>query len=63
MKIVIVIEGGAVQSVVKPKGVELEIRDFDVDGVDVTHDRERFRKDKSGHWYQRMFWGKDVSGK
>jgi len=54
-KILIIIQGGNVQSVVKPIGVELEIRDFDVEGVDAEGD-ERCKKDEDGDWYQEMFW-------
>ena len=54
----IVIAGGAVQSVVKPRGVALEIRDYDVDGADVEKN-ENCEQDEDGDWYQRMFWDED----
>jgi hypothetical protein len=58
-KIVIVISGGAVQSVIKPKGIELEIRDFDVEGSDIPENNDNYRQDDAGDWYQRMFWSQD----
>lgn len=51
----IVIAGGAVQSVTKPKGITLEIRDYDVDGADIDN-TDIYKQDKEGDWYQRMFW-------
>lgn len=53
-KVLIIISGGAVQSVQKPKGVSVEIRDYDLDRTDVGDDRSRFRQDKDGDWYERM---------
>jgi hypothetical protein len=58
-KIIIVIEGGTVQSVVKPKGIELEIRDFDVEGADIPENDSNYQQDESGDWYQRMVWGSE----
>ena len=51
-KVLIVIEGGAVQNVLKPAAVEVEIRDFDTDGMDGPN----IRKSKDGDSYQRMLW-------
>jgi hypothetical protein len=58
-KVLIIISGGAVQSVIKPKGIELEIRDFDVEGSDIPENNDNYRQDESGDWYQRMFWGSE----
>jgi hypothetical protein len=58
-KIVIIISGGAVQSVIKPKGIELEIKDYDVDGADIPENNDNYRVDEEGDWYQRMFWSED----
>ena len=57
-RIQIVIAGGVVQSVVKPKGVSLEIRDYDIDEND-TENSEHCEQDEEGDWYQRIFWGED----
>lgn len=58
-RVVIVIEGGAVQSVIKPKGIELEIRDYDVQQIDAEQD-PRCKLDKEGDWYQEMLWEADT---
>jgi hypothetical protein len=58
-KIVIIISGGAVQSVQKPKGIELEIRDYDVEGADIPENNDNYRVDEEGDWYQIMFWSQD----
>ena len=55
-RVLIVISGGAVQSVTKPKGIELEIRDYDIDVADVLSEDEMLRKNEDGDWYQYMFW-------
>ena len=57
-KVQVVIAGGAVQSVVKPRGVALEIRDYDIDGADVEKN-ENCEQDEEGDWYQRMVWDED----
>ena len=54
----IVISGGAVQSITKPLGITLEIRDYDVEGADVDNS-DIYKKDENGDWYQRMFWNND----
>jgi hypothetical protein len=59
--IIITISGGAVQQVIKPAGIELEIRDYDVEGGDIPEGNDNYRQDKDGDWYQRMFWGEDQS--
>jgi hypothetical protein len=58
-KIIIIISGGAVQGVTKPKGVALEIRDYDVEASDIPENNEHYQRDDSGDWFQRMFWGED----
>jgi hypothetical protein len=54
----IVISGGAVQSVCKPAGVALEIRDYDVEGSDVENN-DNCKQDEEGKWYQKMLWSED----
>jgi hypothetical protein len=61
-KVLIIISGGAVQSVIKPKGIELEIRDFDIEGSDVPPGNDNYKQDKDGDWYQRMFFGTNEKG-
>jgi hypothetical protein len=61
-KIVIIISGGAVQSVTKPKGISVEIRDFDIEASDIPEGNDNYRQDKDGDWYQRMFWGANEKG-
>jgi len=58
-KVLIIISGGAVQGVTKPKGVALEIRDYDVEATDIPENNEHYQRDDSGDWFQRMFWGED----
>jgi hypothetical protein len=58
-KIIIIISGGAVQNVQMPKGVALEIRDYDVEGGDIPEGNDNYRQDENGDWYQRMLWGED----
>jgi hypothetical protein len=58
-KVLIIISGGGVQQVTKPTGIELEIRDYDVEGGDIPEGNDNYRQDKDGDWYQRMFWSKD----
>lgn len=56
-RIYVIISGGAVQSIKKPKGMELEIRDYDTDQV--FHEADRppgVKKDEHGDWYQEMRW-------
>lgn len=55
-RVVIVIEGGAVQSVIKPKDIEVEVRDYDLDGVDIPRENEMFKKDEDGDWFQLLLW-------
>jgi hypothetical protein len=58
-KVLIIISGGAVQAVVKPKGIALEIRDYDVEGDDFPENNEHFQRDDHGNWFQRMYWSED----
>jgi hypothetical protein len=58
-KVLIIISGGAVQSVTKPVGVVLEIRDYDVEGDDFPENNEHFQRDDHGNWFQRMYWSED----
>lgn len=58
-RVLIIIQGGAVQSVVKPRGIELEIRDYDVENIDAEQD-SRCKLDKEGDWFQEMFWDADT---
>jgi len=59
-KIEIIISGGAVQSVSKPSGITLEIKDYDIDKAD-AEENESCKKDKDGNWYQSMFWSEDIT--
>jgi len=54
-KVLIIINGGVAQLEEKPLGVEVEIRDYDVEGIDAEGD-ERCKKDEDGDWYQLMLW-------
>jgi len=58
-KVLIIISGGAVQGITKPKGIELKIRDYDVDRCDLPENNPQCRQDKDGDWYQLMFWSKN----
>ena len=40
--------------------VKVEIRDYDVEGIDAEDD-ERCKKDDDGDWYQQMLWEPTVS--
>jgi len=51
-KVLIVIEGGAVQEVRKPANVIVEIRDYDVD----NDWEENVKIDEAGDHYQEMLW-------
>jgi len=53
-KVEIIISGGAVQDVVCPRGVEVIIRDYDVEGVDESNTSWDIRRDTEGDLYQRM---------
>jgi hypothetical protein len=61
-KVLIKISGGAVQSVQKPKGISLEIRDYDIKASDIPDNNDNYRQDKDGDWYQRMFFGSNEKG-
>ena len=58
-KVLIIINGGVAQLEIKPFGVEVEIRDYDVEGIDAEGD-ERCKKDLEDDWYQEMIWESDV---
>ena len=58
-KILIIINGGVAYLEIKPKGIEVEIRDYDVEGIDAEGD-ERCKKDLEDDWYQEMIWESDV---
>jgi hypothetical protein len=57
-KVQIVISGGAVQSVIKPAGITLEIRDYDVEGSDAVNN-DNCKQDDEGRHYQEMLWSED----
>ena len=59
-KVLIIIKGGAVHGIRKPKGVELEIRDYDIEGSGLEEDNDAFQQDKDGAWFHKMFWGVDA---
>ena len=50
----VIISGGAVQDVVCPRGVEVIIRDYDVEGVDESNTSWDIRRDSEDYLYQRM---------
>jgi len=50
----VIISGGAVQDVVCPRGVQVIIRDYDVEGVDESSTSWDIRRDSEGYLYQRM---------
>ena len=50
----IIISGGAVQDVVCPQGVQVIIRDYDVEGVDESNTSWDIRRDSENYLYQRM---------
>lgn len=50
----VIISGGAVQDVVCPKGVQVIIRDYDVEGVDESNTSWDIRRDAENDLYQRM---------
>ncbi len=54
-KVLLTISGGVANLAKKPFGIELEIRDYDVEGLDAEGD-ERCKKDEDGEWYQEMIW-------
>ncbi len=53
VRVVAHIRGGVVSDVELPVGVTLEVRDYDVDGVE----DERIHKDAAGRRYTRQLWG------
>jgi hypothetical protein len=56
--IVVTISKGIAQVIRMPKGVTLEIRDYDIDNGDSEPEcRDDCVKDSCGDWYQKMFWG------
>jgi hypothetical protein len=56
--IIIEIAGGTAEVVRIPKGLTLEIRDYDIDNGDSEPEcRDDCIQDKNGDWYQTMFWG------
>jgi len=54
-KVLITVSGGVASMIDKPEGTIVEIRDYDVEGVDVE-DSPRCKKDNSGDWYQEIIW-------
>ena len=50
----VIISGGAVQDVVCPQGVQVIIRDYDVEGVDEGNISWDIRRDSENYLYQRM---------
>jgi hypothetical protein len=50
-------DGGVVQLEYKPDNIEVEIRDFDIQGADeFPEDRPDCKKDVDGDWYQEMIF-------
>ena len=58
-KILIIINGGVAQLEYKPDDVELEIRDYDVECIDVEND-ERCKQDKDDDWYQESIYEAEI---
>lgn len=55
-QIIIVVEGGVIQNIVKrgvPKNVRIEVRDFDIEGVEMT---QPFAKDGDGNEFIHSMW-------
>lgn len=50
-KVCISVSGGCAEMVEKPSGVEVEIRDYDVQEVNVE-----CKQDENGDWYQQTIW-------
>ena len=55
-KVLICIQGGCAYMNEKPLGIEIEIRDYDIEGHDALEEDERCKKDSEGDWYQMMLW-------
>lgn len=53
-KVEITISGGAVQDVVCPRGVQVVIRDYDVEGVEEGNTSWDIRRDAEGDLFQQM---------
>lgn len=51
----ITIYQGTVQSVSKPRGIKLEIHDYDVEHIDPEGD-SRCKQDEDGSWFQELIW-------
>ena len=55
LKVIVWVEGGLVQNVQVPPGVEVEVRDYDVDkGTEYPH------VDEEGCPYDRTVWGAEA---
>lgn len=53
-RVIIQVVGGVFQSVKIPKGIVIEVRDYDIDGADTTGP-EKFKVDRNGDtysWYE-----------
>ena len=50
-------DGGVAQIEYKPDGIEVEIRDYDIQGADeFPEDRPDCKQDNEGSWYQEMIF-------
>lgn len=57
-KITIIVSGGCVQDAHNiPKGFEIEVRDYDVEGTDIDHDG--IKEDEDGGIYQEILLTND----
>ena len=56
-KIIITVNGGCVSINEKPDDVEIEIRDYDIEGADgFPEERPDCKKDGEGDWYQEIIF-------
>jgi len=60
--VLIVISGGAVQTVRKTEDISVEIHDYDIENSDQPENRPDCEQDENGDWYQKMFWDKGNFG-
>jgi hypothetical protein len=61
-KVVVTVEGGMVSEVICPPGVEVEVRDYDVEGFDMCGDTGDLRVDDQGYRYLPGLWQYEPAG-
>lgn len=57
LKAIVYVRGGVVQHVDVPQGVEVEVRDYDLEPEDVRE--ELHKQDSDGYWYHSGIWTYD----